>query len=350
MGKVGDIGRQNALGVLRLAFAILVIVSHSVEMADGNRSREPLTRLFGTISFGELAVDAFFVISGYLIVASYMASDTVLSYLKKRCIRIYPGFIVASLISLLVVAPLVGGSWPAIIGRLPYHLSTIAALQYLEIPGTFPGLGFSDINGAVWTIAYEFRCYLLVIALGLAGIFRRPAIVAAAAVSMMAAYVLAPDTMLRNAGYVLPFSRLWMGWLDVTLRLTSLFLVGSCFYLWRDRIVVSVGGAVIAAVGLLIALCFAPLAELGVGIFGGYLIFAFALWGRGTILSRINNRDDISYGTYLYGWPIGAAILWAIPALPLWSATMLAILASTGAGWASWRLVEKPAIRWSARR
>ena len=98
------------MGILRLLFATLVIVSHTAEMADGNRSREPLTRLFGTISFGELAVDAFFVISGYLIVASFMASDTISSYLKKRCFRIYPGFIVASLICLFVVATLVGGA------------------------------------------------------------------------------------------------------------------------------------------------------------------------------------------------------------------------------------------------
>lgn len=177
--------------------------------------------------------------------------------------------------------------------------------------------------------------------MGFAGIFRRPVIVAVAAVVMMAIYVLAPDALLRNAGYALPLSRIWMGWLDVTLRLTSLFLIGSCFYLWRDRIKVSGIGTIIALVGLLATLCVAPLAEIGVGVFGGYLIFAFALWGRGTPLSRINNADDISYGTYLYGWPIGAAILWAIPALPLWGATVLAILASMGAGWVSWHLVEK---------
>lgn len=146
--KVGDLGRHNALGILRLLFASLVIVSHTAEMVDGNRSREPLTQLFGTISFGELSVDAFFVISGYLIVKSYGSRGPWI-YLMKRCLRIYPGFIVASLISLLIVAPLVGGSWSTIIGRLPYHLSMIALLQYLNIPGVFPGLGYSDINGAV---------------------------------------------------------------------------------------------------------------------------------------------------------------------------------------------------------
>ena len=225
----------------------------------------------------------------------------------------------------------------------------IAVLQYLDIPGTFPGLGYSDINGAVWTISYEFRCYLLVVVLGLAGVFRRPAMVAAAAIAMMMLCALAPEGVLRNVGYALPLSRIWLGWLDVTLRLTSLFLIGSCFYLWRNRIVVSTMGATIAVGGLVTALSIAPLAELGLGIFGGYLIFAFALWGRNTVFEKINNQNDISYGTYLYGWPIGAAILWGIPSLSLTAATILAILLSMGAGWASWHLIEKPVLHRATR-
>lgn len=72
---------DNNFGVLRLAFAFMVIVAHSFELIDGNRSREPLTRIFGTISFGELGVDGFFIVSGYLITQSLGRSSTFLSYL-----------------------------------------------------------------------------------------------------------------------------------------------------------------------------------------------------------------------------------------------------------------------------
>ncbi|RYD28140.1 MAG: acyltransferase, partial [Lysobacteraceae bacterium] len=73
----------------------MVVLAHTPELIDGNRSRELLTRLFGTISFGELAVNCFFIVSGYLISASYLNSPSAGSYLSKRVARIYPGFIVA---------------------------------------------------------------------------------------------------------------------------------------------------------------------------------------------------------------------------------------------------------------
>ena len=344
MIKIRDLGRDNALGVLRLLFASLVIVSHTVEIRDGNREREVLTQVFGTLSFGELSVDAFFVISGYLIVASFVASHTTLEYLRKRALRIIPGFVVASLVSLLVVAPLVGASIKEVISNLPRYAATIAVLRPVYVPGAFPGLGYNLLNGSLWTIAYEFRCYLLVVLLGLTGCFRFPKAIALLAFSMMTLYLFGSADTLNAAGDRLPLNKVWLGKPTDTLRLTAIFLVGSCFYLWQDRIIISPRGAIIAVTSLITCMLMPKLAETGVAVFGGYLIFSFACWGKGSILERINNQTDISYGTYLYGWPIGAAILWYLPNIQLPIATALAILLSMAAGWVSWHVIEKPAI------
>src|SRR5258708_24195014 len=96
--------RKNNFGFLRLLLATLVIVSHSAEIIDGNRSREVLTNLFGILTCGELSVDACFLISGYLIVQSFEASHSIGKYLEKRVRRICPGFLMAFFICIVVVA------------------------------------------------------------------------------------------------------------------------------------------------------------------------------------------------------------------------------------------------------
>jgi peptidoglycan/LPS O-acetylase OafA/YrhL len=98
--------RQNNFNLVRLLLALLVLLSHAPELIDGNRSQEILTRMFGTLSFGELAVDGFFLLSGYLIMQSWDAQPQAWPFLKKRMLRIYPGFVIATLVCAFAVGPL----------------------------------------------------------------------------------------------------------------------------------------------------------------------------------------------------------------------------------------------------
>ena len=155
---------RNNFGFLRLLFATLVIISHSAELIDGNRSREPLTNLFGVLSFGELAVDAFFLISGYLVVQSFERSDSTLSYLMKRIRRIYPGFLVAYIACVFVVAPLVGNDLTIMsFGNLAHVIFDASTLHEPPRVFGFADLPYPSLNGSMWTIQVKFRCYLLVV-------------------------------------------------------------------------------------------------------------------------------------------------------------------------------------------
>jgi peptidoglycan/LPS O-acetylase OafA/YrhL len=85
----------NNFGFLRLLFALLVIVSHSPTLIDGDNSRELWNETFGSFTFGGVAVDGFFLISGYLITKSFESSKTIADYLAKRILRIYPGYMLS---------------------------------------------------------------------------------------------------------------------------------------------------------------------------------------------------------------------------------------------------------------
>ena len=94
-----DSKKENNFGALRLGFASMVILAHSPEILDGNRSRELVTRIFGsTESFGSLGVDGFFIISGFLVTRSWLSCDGVADYARRQILRIFPGFAVASMV------------------------------------------------------------------------------------------------------------------------------------------------------------------------------------------------------------------------------------------------------------
>ncbi|GJE17181.1 acyltransferase family protein [Methylobacterium marchantiae] len=332
-----DVRRGSNFGILRLLFAALVVVSHSPELIDGNRSRELLTRLFGTLSFGELAVDGFFLISGYLILKSYRNAASVWDYLAKRVLRIYPGFIAASLVAILLVAPISGGHLASV---SPFAaMIDMVTLTPPKVPCSFEGIPGAELNGAMWTVRYEFRCYLLVILLGgLASRANRRGYAMLLA-CLTALYLLRPGMQEIQRG-----GPLFLLMADMA-RFAFVFFIGGAFYVWRDRIAYHRLGALMAGGALIPLLFVAPLAEAGLATFGGYLIFWYAFACPTSSLSRMTDHTDPSYGLYLYAWPIQSLIVASVPGIAPWVVTAATLPLGLMLGVLSWRLIEKPALR-----
>ncbi|PZU11737.1 acyltransferase [Sphingomonas sp.] len=340
--RFGD--HHNAFGFLRLLLASLVIISHTADLVDGDRRREILVMLFGSLSFGELAVDGFFIISGFLISASFLNSSSALSYLRKRIARIYPAFALMSVICVFVVAPL-GGGQPA---RHPI-LSTLANIVILSPPGArgvFAGSHHADLNGAAWTLQIEFYCYLLVVILGRSGLLRAPRLIGALAFGCILLTAILPDAIIPAAARLPLHSYFLPGDPRDLPRLFGMFLTGTAFYLLREHISLTGRNAILAFCALCLSLFFPVLANFGVALFGSYVLFAVAALGSGTVLAHVNNRDDISYGLYLYGWPIEKLlILWRFSDNLFVLAGVTWLLAAL-AGAISWFALEKPVMRW----
>lgn len=327
-------------------FASLVIVAHTPELIDGNRSREILTSLFGTITFGDLAVDGFFIISGFLITGSLVKRPDVRGYLTRRIARIYPAFLLASILCVFVVAPLGDGTIPSSVTALAKAIKAMLTLQPPPSVGAFAGTPYPALNGATWTIAYEFRCYLLVLLLHFAGILSRKWLVPLLALALLLVFCMqSPERWGAITDRYIPGSWLLTGHIGHMLRTTGCFLAGASFFLWKDQIALTKWGVLVASAALVLIMFVPRFCEIGVATFGAYIVFGVAKLGARSIIGEINNKNDISYGLYLYGWPVEKLILYYYSEMGPAIACLLTLVLAAACGWISWHFLEKPVMR-----
>ena len=331
--------KQNNLNFLRFFMAIAVIAGHSFLAVQGDVQNDPVSRLTrGQLYSGSLAVNAFFLISGYLIVQSWLYSKGTGDYLKKRCLRIYPGFLACSLLCLFVVGPVLFGSFGGYFhtAHCLHNLRTLLCLNVLDIH-PFARTPDQSVDGPLWTIAPEFLCYLLVMGLGLlTGYRNRKTIVGLFAVTWVG-YLVQTATHWQTS-FALPLHL--GGKVDEWPRLITYFMAGMCFYFFRERIRYTprlLAGAFV----LLAASAPVKLLPATLPLCGGYLLFYFA-FSPNIRLHRFGTKTDLTYGIYLYGWPLQQILLKSFPALNALLLTALALPLACLAAWLSWNYVEKP--------
>jgi peptidoglycan/LPS O-acetylase OafA/YrhL len=326
--------RANNFDALRLLAAALVIFSHAFFIAEGNEMHEPLIVLSGRQSILGLAgVFIFFAISGFLVTQSFEETRSPWRYLAKRALRIFPGLVVALVLSAFVLAPLVTTlplreylSRPE-----PYRYvfwNTLLDLRQHELPKTMfvdnpVGL---EVNGSLWTLRYEFEMYLMVLVLGVVGLLRLPALLALWALGLACIYFPALGVL---GGW---------GWM------LSFFVSGMILYKLRDTRLFDGRVALAALAGLVLTVRFGAFIQL-FSLFGSYLALWLAL-NRRLPLLRAARFGDLSYGLYIYGWPSEAAVIWALGGhAPWWEVFLLGLALAAALAFASWHLVEQPALR-----
>ncbi len=340
--------RNVSFDLLRLVFACMVLLAHAPELTDGSDRRELLFGvLHAPLTFGMVGTNGFFLLSGYLIVRSWLGAPVLVDFLQKRVLRIVPGYVVAVALSLAVVG-VAAPAAPSWFRHLPSHhfFASVLMLSAPLTPPVFPRMFQAGVNGALWTITYEFRCYLLVAMFGMTGLLRRlPVAWVALTVAVFA----------LNVNLPLEVRLAWHGPLLVVgdpyrIFQTSLpFLLGGCYALYRSKLMFRAAPAmVVAACGMLCL--YLPWARDGQHYLAGpgflacaaYLLFGLAHvpW---RVPAPLRRMPDVSYGTYLYGWPIQC--LWisyagGSPWVTFLVSTPLAMLM----GWLSWTLVERPAL------
>ena len=336
--------RKNNFDFMRYALAALVILSHSWLLLDGDNSKEIFVLLSqGQISGGALAVNCFFIISGFLICNSWANDRRFSHYIKKRILRIYPGFLAAALICALVVGPLGHADMRQVISisGIAKLVGRIGLLSAPQLKAIFPHQPYPDqVNSSLWTIRLEFICYLMVPLLGVLGILKKRAACLTLLASSMVGYAVCL--------YVIPHAQnspLLLGPEFGMLRLVVCFLAGINFYLWRDSIPYSMP-AFACSVVLLAATFVTKGFPILFPICGTYALFYFA-FSRSLDVSGFGKRGDLSYGTYLYAFPIQQLLVQQFGAAAFSPVTLflVALPLTAIASALSWNLVEKPFLR-----
>jgi peptidoglycan/LPS O-acetylase OafA/YrhL len=229
------------------------------------------------------------------------------------------------------MASLLGFGWAKSLARM-------ILLAQPSISGAFNGQPHATLNAPMWTIAYEFRCYLLIAALGVFGILRRPVLLSMGIATLICSAAMSIDYNPPGILYDV------FGTLQESVRFASMFLAGAVFYLYRDRADYRNIAAVIAAVFLAASLFNPRTAALAIPTLGAYLIFWFAFLPSTPNLNAINTSTDISYGVYLYGWPVQMLLVRFVPGIAPLSVVLLATLVSALLAYLSWQLIEKPCL------
>jgi peptidoglycan/LPS O-acetylase OafA/YrhL len=327
--------RENNFDCLRLVLATLVIFSHSY-LLTGQPENEPVARFTqGPYTLGHLAVDGFFAISGFLITQSWLGNPRLVPYLKKRVLRIYPGFIAATLFCVFIAAPLLADSMPGYFSLFSLRRFTLRLLflQGIVVPAAvFTHLPHVGVNGSLWTIYYEFLCYLFVPVFAWLGLLARRGWVLALFLACYAAYA----GLLGGLGNVIEAR------VGVVVQQLMFFLSGMVLYLWRDKISPSHRTGVLCLAVLAIAIVLGHPDNVT-----PFLIAPLVIWAAFTPLIKLHHvakHGDFSYGIYLYAYPLQQLLVRSgmrqpvalfFAALPL--TVVLAVL--------SWRWIEGPALR-----
>ena len=292
--------RNNSLNVLRLALAGMVLVSHSFVLSGRYEPR------LGDTTLGTIGVLGFFAISGYLIVGSRVKSTSGRRFLWHRFLRIYPGFWVCLIVIAVVFAPIAAAHGPGGVDALSWNSAARYAawnstlvIHQAGIQGTLQAIRYpGEWDGSLWTLIYEMGCYLVVFGLGALNVLRRRVVIALALL-LAAVDLLVPRSDLYKVH--LPVLQALNIALVFVVPLGLAFAAGAVLYFLSDRI--SVRGS--------FALAAATICVVGFEVFSEatWLIafpFAYLLIWLGIRLpfGGLFGRNDISYGVYIYAFPV----------------------------------------------
>jgi peptidoglycan/LPS O-acetylase OafA/YrhL len=213
-----------------------------------------------------------------------------------------------------------------------------------QLPGVFTMTPYTAaVNGSLWTLASEVVCYAIVPLLALIGLRRHGRVTSLAWVGVgLVGQMVTHGTAPIPGNFEFAMFFMWM----------TFFAAGAAVYAFSLPGRGVFAGRPCAGLWLLFFLSvLTPFANVLLLVLVPYTVFTIAFADLGRI-GTIAIRRDLSYGIYLYAFPIQQLVIsWlggrlGVPPLLVFA---IALPLTAGCAMASWHLVEEPCLRLKRR-
>jgi peptidoglycan/LPS O-acetylase OafA/YrhL len=331
--------RVNNFDLIRLVAALQVLIEHALT----HLHLTLLAPLGLALDFFP-GVPIFFAVSGFLISMSWERAPSLRQYVRNRILRIYPGLWVCLLVSVLIFVS-AGVRPPSAPALLLWVIAQLTFVQFYN-PPFLRAFGVGVLNGSLWTIAVELQFYLVLPVLASFARRRRLGWLILAIVSC-AAMIIARQLMQNQQ--TLPQKILGVSLLPYLF----FFLVGVIARLVYERRPGLFRGKALYWFGAyLVWICIQTWFDLpgstgntlGVLSIGALsMLVVSCAFTAPSLSGRLIKGNDISYGVYIYHMPLINLLLFL--GMIGVQGFLLAIGGTLLAAIASWRFIERPALR-----
>ena len=323
---------NNNIDLLRLLAALLVVWAHA-------------PALFGLPAFwipaphgmyaGRLGVAIFFFLSGMLVCNSLVTKKNVWAFVWARFMRIYPAFFVMLIFSVFLIGPvyttLNAGQYFS--SSETWHFffrNIILSIQY-HLPGVWESRLNIGINASTWTIPIEVGCYIcLLFSFLLCNKLK---------INHWVFFVLAMVFSIIPIKWLLPI--MGINYTIIDQVDIFCFAIGAIMAVYKEQIVLD---KKILSISLLICVllwrCENVICYLYPVVVSLVLIYSTSI----KPLLRLHLKHDISYGIYIWHWPICQILYTHLHSINVYIFFVIVLIITSIIAYLSAIIVEEPCI------
>lgn len=309
---------------------------------------EPLHQ-FG-LNLGHIAVDIFFVTSGYLVTGSLVSRKNIIHFFLARFLRIFPGLLIALLFCVFIIgisySNLTGIDYlshPRTYSFIFTNLNLLSNKLQWDLPGVFLNNPYKvAVNGSLWTLPWEINMYIILFTIGIM-LYMKPSLANPSKIWIPLVMIYIISTLLFFLSYYNnpnDFSH--------KLRFLSTFFAGASLYIFRHYIMISHR---IFFIILFMLIYFSNTIQIFFSLYHiliAYLVLYFAFFPYKK-LHQFNQLGDYSYGVYIYAFPVQQAVSNSFPGIAPNRMFLLSSIITLCCAIISWHFIESPLLKLKSR-